>query len=140
MFEADSRSTATSTASFPFTSESVSRSPMIAQLIRQLGVEIGTLLSADPRLLMDSQQHSFNVFHVEQARGSPFIPAQLAFVEPHGVQSVLGFGGLLPPGELFATILFSRTPISRDTADLFRTLALNVKVALLPFAGDRVFS
>lgn len=120
--------------------ESVSRSPMIAQLIRQLGVEVGPLLSPDPRLLMDGRQHSFNVFHVEQAAGSPFIPAQLAFVQPHGVESVLGFGGLLPPGELFATILFSRTPIGRETAELFRTLALNVKVALLPFAGARVFS
>jgi hypothetical protein len=120
--------------------ESVSRSPMIAQLIRQLGVEIGSLLSADPELLTDSHQHTFNVFHVERAKGSPFIPAQLSFVEPWEVESVVGFGGLLPPGELFATILFSRTPVSRDTADLFRTLALNVKVALLPFAGDRVFA
>lgn len=120
--------------------ESVSRSPMIAQLIRQLGVEIGSLLSADQRLLTDSQQHTFNVFHVEHAKGSPFIPAQHAFVEPFGVESVVGFGGLLPPGDLFATIIFSRTPVSRSTADLFRTLALNVKVALLPFAGDRVFS
>ncbi|MBA3890332.1 MAG: hypothetical protein H0X64_07365 [Gemmatimonadaceae bacterium] len=120
--------------------ESVSRSPMIAQLIRQLGVEIGSLLSADPALLVDNEQHTFNVFHVEHAKGSPFIPAQLAFVEPYRVHSVLGFGGLLPPGELFATILFSRTPIPRETADLFRTLALNVKVALLPFAGDRVFA
>lgn len=120
--------------------ESVSRSPMIAQLIRQLGVEIGSLLSADPQLLTDSTQHTFNVFHVEHAKGSPFIPAQLAFVEPFRIESVVGFGGLLPPGELFATIIFSRTPVSRATADLFRTLALNVKVALLPFAGDRVYS
>lgn len=120
--------------------ESVSRSPMIAQLIRQLGIEIGSLLSADPQLLTDTQQHTFNVFHVEKAKGSPFIPAQLAFVEPFGIESVVGFGGLLPPGELFATIIFSRTPVSRSTADMLRTLALNVKVALLPFAGDRVFS
>lgn len=120
--------------------ESVARSPMISQLIRQLGIEAGSLLAADPALVMDLQQHTFNVFHVPDAVGSPFIPVQQEFVLPHGVRSVLGFGGLLPPGELFATILFSREPISRDVADLFRTLALNVKVAMLPFAGARVFA
>ena len=120
--------------------ESVSRSPMISQLIRQLGIEVGSLLAADSQLLVDTEQHSFNVFHVPDAVGSPYIPAQQQFVHPHGIRSVLGFGGLLPPGELFATIIFSREPISRDVADRFRTLALNIKVAMLPFAGFRVFS
>lgn len=120
--------------------ESVARSPMIAQLIRQLGVEVGALISADPSLMTDVGQHTFNVFHVAEAKGSPYIPAQEEFVIPFGVRSVLGFGGLLPPGELFATILFSREPISREVAELFRTLALNVKVALLPFTGDRVLA
>ena len=120
--------------------ESVARSPMISQLIRQLGIEVGSLLAADPALVMDVEQHAFNVFHVPDAVGSAYIPAQQQFVIPHHVRSVLGFGGLLPPGELFATILFSREPISRDVADLFRTLALNIKVAMLPFAGRRVFT
>ena len=120
--------------------ESINRSPMINQLIRQLGVEVGTLVSDNSGMLLDSSQHTFNVFHVPQAPGSPFIPAQQEFVIPHGVQSVVGFGGLLPPGELFATILFSKAPIPREIAELFKTLALNVKVALLPFAETKVFS
>ena len=119
--------------------EAVSRSPMIAQLIRQLGIEISALLS-DGTLVIDTTQHTFNVFYVGDAVGSPVIPAQQEFVIPYGVRSVLGFGGLLPSGDLFATILFSRTFIPRDVADLFKTLALNVKVALLPFVGDRIFS
>jgi hypothetical protein len=120
--------------------ESVARSPMIAQLIKQLGIEIGTLLSTDRSLVVDSDQHTFNVFHVPRAEGSPYIPAQREFVIPYRVSSVLGFGGLLPSGELFATILFSRTPIPRQVADLFKTLALNVKVAILPFVGAKVFA
>ena len=119
--------------------EAVSRSPMIAQLIRQLGIEISALLT-EGGLVIDSTQHTFNVFYVGNAVGSPMIPAQQEFVIPYGVRSVLGFGGLMPSGDLFATILFSRTFIPRDVADLFKTLALNVKVALLPFAGDRVFA
>jgi hypothetical protein len=91
-------------------------------------------------MLLDSAQHTFNVFHVADAAGSPHIPAQQEFVIPHGVRSVLGFGGLLPPGELFATILFTKARVPREVAERFRTLALNVKVALLPFAGVRIFS
>ena len=120
--------------------ESIGRSPMISQLIRQLGVEAATLLAPREEMMLDEGQHTFNVFHVPEALGSPHIPAQREFVEPYRIRSVLGFGGLLIPGELFATILFSRAPISREVAALFRTLALNVKVALLPFSGVRVFS
>jgi hypothetical protein len=120
--------------------ESVARSPMIAQLMRQLGVDIGAFISSDQRLMLDVDQHTFNVFHVPEARGSSYIPAQQEFVIPHGVHSVLGFGGLLPNTELFATILFSRVPIGRGVADLFRPLALNQKLALLPFIDRKVFA
>jgi hypothetical protein len=119
--------------------EAVSRSPMIAQLIRQLGVEISAFLS-EGGLVIDAGQHTYNVFYVGDALGSAVIPAQEEFVVPHGIRSVLGFGGVLPTGELYATILFSKTHIPREVADLFKTLSLNVKVALLPFAGSRIFS
>ncbi len=119
---------------------SIARSPMISQLIRQLGVEVATLLSPQDAVMIDDRQHTFNVFHVSDAAGSPHIPAQQQFVIPYRIRSVLGFGGLLPPGELFATILFARARVPREVAELFKSLALNVKVALLPFAGGKVFS
>jgi hypothetical protein len=120
--------------------ELVAQSPMISQFIRQLGLEIGTVLEPDPELVVDLEQTTFNVFHVPQAAGSPFVPAQTEFVIPYGVQSVLGFGGMLASGNLLAIIMFSKTPIPRDTADLFKTLALNAKMALLPFEGKAVFA
>jgi hypothetical protein len=113
---------------------------MIAQLIRQFGIDAGAFVSPDPAFMVDAAQHNFNVFHVPDAVGSPSIPAQEEFVLPFGIQSVLGFGGLLPAGELFAIIMFSKRAIPRSTADLFRPLALNTKVAILPFANDRVFA
>ena len=61
------------------------------------------------------------------------------FVVPFGIKSVLGFGGVLPPGDLFAVIMFSRVPVPRETADLFRNLALSVKLAILPFSRGPVF-
>ncbi len=46
---------------------------------------------------------------------------------------MLGFGGMLPMGDIFVVIVFSKVRIPRETAELFRTLALNVKMAALPF-------
>ena len=60
-------------------------------------------------------------------------------MRPYGVKSALGFGGMLPSGGLFAVILFSRAPISRETAALFQTVALNAKLAVLPFAAGPIF-
>lgn len=120
--------------------ESVARSPMIAQLIQQLGVEVSSLLASDSRLIIEMEQHTFNVFYVPDAKDSPYIPAQQDFVVPYGIRSVLGFGGVLPSGELYAMILFSRVSIPREIAELFRTLSLNVKVALLPFVDRQVFA
>jgi PAS domain S-box-containing protein len=119
--------------------EGLARAPMIAQLIRQLGLDAGTVLRPDPALILDLEQRSFNVFHIPEVRGSPYVPAQDEFVAQYGVRSVLGFGGLLPGGDLFAVILFSRVAIARDTADLFRPMALCVKLAVLPFATGPVF-
>jgi PAS domain S-box-containing protein len=120
--------------------EMVERAPMITSLFRQMDFQLEAALYPEARLLLDSDQHTFNVFHVEHALGSPTIPAQTDFVRPYGVRSVLGFGGLLPGGELFAVIMFSRVAIPRETADMFRTIALAVKLALLPFARGPVFA
>lgn len=118
--------------------ESVSRAPMISQLIRQLGLDINMVIAPDSDLFLEADGRSYGVFHVEEALGSESIPAQ-DFVVQHGITSVLGFGGLFPSGELFAIILFSKVRITREGANLFRTLALSVKLALLPFAWGPIF-
>lgn len=114
--------------------------PMFSQLMTQFGVDLGTILEPHTELLLDRHETSYNVFHVPDALGSPYVPGQAPFVKPYGVRSVLGFGGLLPTGSLFAVILFSKVRIPRDTAELFRTLALSVKIALLPFDGQADFT
>jgi hypothetical protein len=110
----------------------VARIPMVAELLRQLGVDVSQLLQGK------SQQHEgkpFSVFLVEDAVGSLHIPAQKEFVVPRGVKSVLGFGAPMPGGDLFVTLMFCRIRVSRATADLFAPLSLNVKLSLLPFVG-----
>lgn len=103
--------------------------PMVRALIHQLGVEIDDVIDP-PEILVDRFAQDFNVFYVEKAEGSPFVPAQ-DFVRDHGVRSVLGFGGVLPRGDLWAAILFTRCTIGRDVAELFRSVALSVSVAML---------
>jgi hypothetical protein len=121
------------------TEEAVRRAPMVAQLIQQIGLDIAHVIGAAPSLMIDSDQQSYNVFHVREALDSPFVPAQ-DFVRENGVKSVLGFGGLLPNGDLFAIMIFARVYIPRETAEMFRTLALGVKLAVLPFTRGPVFS
>jgi len=128
-------------AVIPFMSAAfLAQFPMLSQLIQQCGFDLGALLEPDRELLLDLEQRTYNVFHVAEAKGSPWLPAQESFVVPYAVRSVIGFGGLMPSGDLFATILFSRAPISRETANRFAPLALSAKMALLPFVGRAVFT
>jgi hypothetical protein len=119
--------------------EALRRLPMIFQLLLQFGLDAGAVLRPDPALLRERGEHTFNVFFVPEALGSPHVPEQDAFVRPCGIRSVLGFGGVLPAGDLFAVILFSRVAIPAATADLFKPLALSAKLAVIPFAPDAVF-
>ncbi|MEG4030707.1 MULTISPECIES: PP2C family protein-serine/threonine phosphatase [unclassified Microcoleus] len=139
--EWNSRHTSVGHKAIPLASESVvAQMPMISQLIRQLGLDIKTVINPDPNLLVEIEQRKYNVFYVPEAIGSPYIPAQDSFVIPFGIKSVLGFGGLLPSGNMFAIIMFLKVQIPHSTAQMFSTLALNVKTALLPFYRGVVFA
>jgi hypothetical protein len=117
----------------------VAELPMVAQLVRQFGLEVTDLLEPRPKMIVDLAQRQYNVFHVPEAVGSPYIPAQDAFVVPHGIRSVLGFGGILPGGDLFAVIMFARLPVRREVAENFKTIALNIKMAIIRFGSLAVF-
>jgi len=119
--------------------ESVDKIPMIKNLIKQMGLEVGSVLEIDSKLMTDLSQKTFNVFHVPDASDGYSIPAQENFIKPYGVKSVLGFGGVLPSGHLFSMIIFSRTFISPEVANRFITVTLNMKMVVMPFA-KRVFS
>ena len=114
--------------------------PMIRQLIQQMGLELKTVLKPDPAIIMDMTQTTYNVFHIPEAVGSTYVPSQDDFVIPFNVRSVIGFGGILPSGNLFVIIMFSRVPVPRQTAEMFRSLALSVKVAIIPLVGKNPFA
>jgi hypothetical protein len=117
----------------PLTSiDMVEQAPMIAQLIKQLGLSVAKVVRPEQGLILDTEGRNQNVFYVPHALGSPHIVAQEEFVRRYGIASVIGLGGLITTGDMFATILFSKVPITRDVADLFGVLGLNLKIAILP--------
>ncbi|MEP0913798.1 hypothetical protein [Leptolyngbya sp. GB1-A1] len=120
----------------------VSKIPMISRLIQQFGLEIDTVLEPMPDLLIHSERkiHSTFIFHVPTALGSQYIPAQKDFVVPYQVKSVLGFGGLLPSGNLFVIIMFTKTWVPQETATLFKWVSTYTWLALTAFDGKAVFA
>lgn len=120
------------------TASIVEQAPMIAQLFLQMGVELSTVVKAESALFTDLTKRTYNVFHVARALGSPYIPAQTAFVKRFGIESVVGFGGALPWGEHFAVVLFSRATINGRVASRFKTFALDIKSRLLKLSIDQV--
>ena len=120
--------------------EMVEKAPMISQLIKEFGMEITSVLEPSPEIIRELAGKRHGVFHVENADGSPYIPAQDDFVRKYGIRSVVGFGGMLGTGELFAVILFAVVPVSAAVADRFKTLALDVKAAFSRFREGNVFN
>ncbi|HJU67397.1 MAG TPA: hypothetical protein VJ650_04045 [Gemmatimonadaceae bacterium] len=115
----------------------IHRAPMIAQLIEQMGMDVEYLVHPEAAVVPDAEGRTYNIFYVENAQGSPYIPAQADFVVPYGIRSVIGFGGILR-GEMFAVVIFSRVAIPPAVANRFRNIALEVKAVLHPI--ERVFA
>jgi hypothetical protein len=109
----------------------VAQSPMIAAMIDDFGMEIEAVVAPDPALILDRHHGDYNVFFVPDARTSRSVPAK-DFVAEYDIRSVIGFGGFLPNGDLFGVILFTNVTVPARVADLFRSLALSVKAAIVP--------
>jgi hypothetical protein len=120
------------------TEDFVGRLPMVAGLIEQLGLDIADVLEPERPRILELVQRTYGAFHVPIALGSPYLPAQ-DFVARYGIQSAVGFGGVLFSGDFFAVVFFSRVPVSEAVADTVRVLSLATRVALQPF-GARVFA
>lgn len=111
----------------------VEDAPMIAQLVREVGLDAENVVAPRPELISGMAGKTYNVFHVPVAEDSPYIPAQ-DFVRQYGIRSVVGCGGVLLTGDFFALILFSRVSVDAESAARFRNIALDLKLAISSFA------
>lgn len=75
---------------------------------------------------------------VSDAAGSPLVPAQW-LIDGYGVTAALGLGGILPNGEVFTAVLFSRVAIDTVTAHRFGAVTEALRSALAPFAHLPLF-
>jgi hypothetical protein len=112
---------------------------MIYEFIDQMGMDISNVLYPDTKLSSELEERIFDVYHVPEALGNPHIPAQKDFIIPFGVKSLMGFGGMLPTGNLFIMLIFSKTKIPHKTANLFKNTALHIRMAALPFVNEKIF-
>lgn len=117
----------------------VEQAPMIAQLIKEFGLDLTAVVEPGKEIIRDLMGKTYGVFFVPEALGSRFIPAQEEFVLRYGIHSVLGFGGSLPGGDLFAIILFCKVSIPESSADRFRTVALDVKSGFFKYREENIF-
>ena len=101
--------------------------PMIARLLRELGVPLDWIDSHDARRLVSTIGSTGGLFYVEDAvramddRGRKVIPA-VDFVFAYDVKSVFGTGGAYSGGQMLVIVVFCRDPVARVTAQMFLPL------------------
>jgi hypothetical protein len=101
--------------------------PMIARLLRELGVPLDWIDSHDARRLVSTIGSTIGLFYVEDAvramddRGRKVIPA-VDFVFAYDVKSVFGTGGAYCGGQMLVVVVFCRDPVARVTAQMFLPL------------------
>ena len=127
---------------FPFEAAGeAARVPGMIREVTRLGIDLGDPTPV-PALAPESESPGRapdGVVHLLEAVSSPAIALHDAFLIEHKIRSVLGFGGLLPCGDLFVVVLFTRIAIDAAARDLFKTLALAVKVGVMSFERGPIF-
>lgn len=111
--------------------EAVERAPMVARLVSRLGIEVSNVVTPTPSWFLPRDQKKYEVMYIAEAKDDPAIVAQENFVVPFGVRSVIGYGGLLPTGDMFAVLMFMRIYIPVESAMLFTSFSRAIEEALV---------
>lgn len=119
--------------------------PMVAALLRSIGIDLSWLDGSREALTRKLGGGSNGVFFVPEARtehderGRLVIPAA-DFVAREGVRSVFGFGGSYLNGWMMAAIGFARVALSREDAQALSPLASMFKLSTMgPLALGKIF-
>lgn len=117
--------------------------PMFEQLlVRDMKADLPRLY--ETRNVIGSVRSTGGTFYIEDVPTSPVIPAQDTFVEPYGVKSLVGFGGLMAGSErlasLFVLVAFSRVHFTPEMADAFHRMHPFVGTALASRAAQPIFT
>jgi hypothetical protein len=121
--------------------------PMIASLVKQLGLTIERAQDVETAIVTQSLGRIAGVFYVDDAasavdsKGRRVI-ASREFVAEHGVRTVFGFGGAYGlTGTFVVAVLFTRETIGRTQAERFMRLANQFKAATMkPVTRRHIFA
>jgi len=113
------------------------RSPMLTAAFEQIGLDkiVGAKRASTNSPIMKNADLFTNYFHVPNAAGSPFIPAQHEFVKPYHIQSVVGLGSAFLSKAIHLTLCFSDIFIDDDVAQKFARLSEYVSTLLAIYDG-----
>ena len=119
--------------------------PMIAALLKDLGIPLDWLNQPDPHILRKTFSKYTTMFYVPDARtaldqgGRKIITAQ-DFVNTHEVKTVLGSGGAhIFSGNLIAIIIFTNEIMEKREAELLMMLA-NVVASATAHLAAKLFT
>jgi len=121
--------------------EFVAAIPMLASLLREIGLELEDLESPGEALTRRLMGGFNGVFFVSNARLGRdaqhrlVIPAQ-EFVSTYDVKSVFGMGGVYPWGNFVTVIVFTSENLSRPAAERFAPLVSVLKTTTSVLVGD----
>jgi sulfur relay (sulfurtransferase) DsrF/TusC family protein len=127
--------------------EFVDAIPMIASLLKQLGIAIANAEGVETTIVTQALGKAAGVFFVDDAetavdsQGRSIITAR-DFVQEHGVSTVFGFGGAYAiTGTFVVTILFTSESVGRGQAERFMRLANRFKAATMrPVGRGQIFA
>jgi hypothetical protein len=121
--------------------------PMIASLVKQLGLTIERAQDVETAIVTQSLGRVAGVFYVDDAatavdsKGRRVIAAR-EFVQEHGVRTVFGFGGAYGwTGTFVVAVLFTRDSVVRSQAERFMRLANQLKASTMkPVTRRHIFA
>jgi hypothetical protein len=121
--------------------------PMIASLVKQLGLAIERAQDVETAIVTQSLGKIAGVFYVDDAatavdsKGRRIIAAR-DFVQEHGVRTVFGFGGVYGlTGTLVVAVVFTRDSVARGQAERFMRLANQLKASTMkPVTRRHIFA
>jgi hypothetical protein len=95
--------------------------PMFNAAFKQMGISL-TPEDQQQSLENEGSASSSRCFYVPDVPGNSKIPAQEHFVEPYGIQSVIGLGGQFSSDEAVLILCFAKVSITEQCADTFEGL------------------
>jgi hypothetical protein len=115
------------------------QSPMLSAALYQLGLDVGLALPEGSDMELGSTSYMTRYFHVPQALGSPYVPAQDGFVVPYNIQSVVGIGSGFVSRSLYILLGFSLLPLDKEHARFVAQMAPFIGATLASFDAKQLW-